>query len=107
MSWVQAVVGPGGSSGRNRLNSTSPELGDTGAELGPGWVVPAAAGCALVRELGVAGCAVWIGKDSWICQEASADTPPETLPLPTPHTWAQMGGYFPPTQNTGQTQAGV
>lgn len=39
---------------KNRLNSASPELGDTGARAGPGWVVPAAAGwvCLLVRSWG-------------------------------------------------------
>lgn len=31
---------------KNRSNSTSLELGDPGARVGPGWVVPAAAGCA-------------------------------------------------------------
>lgn len=35
-----------GLSGKNGLDSTSPEPGDTGARGGPGWVVPAAAGCA-------------------------------------------------------------
>lgn len=44
MSWVQAVVGLGGSSGKNRLNSTSLELGDVGVRAGPGWALPAAAG---------------------------------------------------------------
>lgn len=85
MSWVQAVVGLGGSSGKNRLNSTSPELGDIGVRAGPGWALPAAAGCACCEGTGDGGAAeVWIGKDSWICQEASPATPPETLPLPHP-----------------------
>ena len=44
MSWVQAVVGPGASLGKNRLNSTSPELGE-GSELGQAGR-SAAAGCA-------------------------------------------------------------
>lgn len=68
-------------SGKNRLNSTSPELGDIGARGGPCWVVSAAAVCACCEG---AGGAVWIGKDSCVCQEASPDTPPETLPLPYP-----------------------
>lgn len=39
----------------------------------------------LLGELGMGGaCEVWIGKDSWICQEASPATPPETFPLSHP-----------------------
>lgn len=70
-----------GPSGKNRLNSTSPELRDTGLELGQaGWFLQLL-GVLVLREL--LG-ALWIGKDSWVCQEASPDTPPETLPLPHP-----------------------
>ena len=58
-------------------------------------------GVLVVRELGVGGGEVWIGKDSWVCQEASPATPPETLPLPHPHTWARMGG----PRTRGQTEA--
>ena len=83
MSCVQAVVGLGASLGKNRLNSTSPELGDGGGELGQAGRFLQLLGVLAVRELGCGG-AVWIGKDSWVCQEAPPDTPPETLPLPHP-----------------------
>lgn len=79
-----------GLSGKNGLDSTSPEPGDTGARGGPGWVVPAAAGCACCEgDVGGGGRGVWIAQDSWVCQEASPDTPPETPPLLHP---AHMGG---------------
>lgn len=51
--------------------------------VGPGWAVLQLLGVLAVRELGCGG-AVWIGKDSWVCQEAPPDTPPETFPLPHP-----------------------
>ena len=61
MSWVQAVVGPGASLGKNRLNSTSPELGE-GSELGQAGR-SAAAGCACCEGAGVWGCGVdWKGQ---------------------------------------------
>ena len=103
MSCVQAVVGPGASLGKNRLNSTSPELGDGGGELGQAGRFLQLLGVLAVRELGCGG-AVWIGKDSWVCQEAPPDTPPESLPLPYPTpTWTRMG---PPPRTRGQTGAG-
>lgn len=69
-----------GPSGKNRLNSTSPELGDIELELGQaGWFLQLL-GVHVVRELW----GVWIGKDSWVCQKALPDTPTETLPLPHP-----------------------
>lgn len=49
-----------GPSGKNRLNSTSPELGDTGARGGPCWVVPAAAVCACCE--GPGGGVDWKGQ---------------------------------------------
>lgn len=92
-------------SGKNGLNSTSPELGNTGARGGPGWMVPAAAGCA---------CCERAGRQCGLERTAGSARKPCLTPLlrhfpsSTQHTWAEMGegGSLHPSRIRGQTETG-
>lgn len=91
------------------MNSTSPELGDIGARGGPGWVVPAAAGCACCEGAGGGGWCCGLERTAGSARKPCLTPLLRHFPSPTPHTWAEMGvgvDTLHPPRTRGQTETG-